>query len=251
MTISQFSERTGLRPKVLRYYEETGLIVPVQRSENGYRQYSESQIETAQLINSLRQADVSMSSIREFLSAPPARRDELLAEWRSLAETKLLSVKVANQFLQGFDSHTRRMHLVHWDCSRTMLWFTACKLALNVNLSQEVRKIYKERVDSAAVAERAGYVRYPVHNDATERPGPEIGFVVDGVNQVPDRAWLETVPPTLFATMVCRWDMPASCKPVLSTIKRFKFESVGEPLRKVSFRDDESYTLMVPVLSNR
>ncbi|WP_239616475.1 MerR family transcriptional regulator [Cohnella mopanensis] len=63
MTISQFSERTGLRPKILRYYEETGLIVPELRSANGYRQYSDSQIETAQLVNSLRQADVAMSSI--------------------------------------------------------------------------------------------------------------------------------------------------------------------------------------------
>lgn len=248
MTISQFSERTGLRPKMLRYYEEVGLIVPKLRADNGYRQYSESQVETAQLVNSLRQADVSMSSIREFLTASPERRDELLREWRSLAETKLLSVKIANQFLQGFDSRTKRMHLVHWDCNKTMVWFPVDEMTMSSQLPHEVRRICKERMNPASMTEQAGYVRF-VNDNATGALRPEIGFVVEGVNQTVDGGWLEIVPPTLFATMVCTWDMPASCKPVLSTIKRFQFESVGEPLRKIAFRNEESYMLMVPVLS--
>lgn len=250
MTISQFSERTGLRPKLLRYYEEAGLIVPEMRSANGYRQYAESQIETAQLVNSLRQADVSMSHIREFLTAAPERRDELLAEWRSLAETKLLSVKVANQFLQGFDSRTKRMHLVHWDGNRTMLWFSAHEFKLGTELPQQVRIMCKENIDRAALVERAGYLRFAVRNKGEGSLELEIGFIVEGMAQSPDHGGrLEKMPPTLFASMECRWDMPASCKPVLSTIKRFQFETVGEPLRKVTFNDEESYTLMVPVVS--
>jgi DNA-binding transcriptional MerR regulator len=248
MTISQFSERTGLRPKILRYYEEVGLIVPFLRSANGYRQYSESQVETAQLVHSLRQADVSMSGIREFLTAAPARRDELLAEWRNQAEIKLLSVKIANQFLQGFDSRTRRMHLVHWDCSRTMAWFSVREIGWGASLPREVWRMCKERLSTSMIAERAGYVRFAEGDEKVRALQPEIGFVLENKNQAPRDCRLEIVPPTLFATMSCSWDMPASCKPILSTIARFQFETVGEPLRKIAFRDERNYTLMVPVL---
>jgi DNA-binding transcriptional MerR regulator len=56
MTIGLFSEKTGLRPKTLRYYEEVNLLVPTVRTANGYRQYEVDQVETALLIHSLRQA---------------------------------------------------------------------------------------------------------------------------------------------------------------------------------------------------
>lgn len=64
MTIRAFSERTGLRPKTLRYYEEVGLLIPCVRTENGYRQYAEEQVERALLIHSLRQAGVGIADIR-------------------------------------------------------------------------------------------------------------------------------------------------------------------------------------------
>lgn len=247
MTIGQFSERTGLRPKILRYYEEVGLIVPCLRSANGYRQYSESQVETAQLIHSLRQADVSMSGIREFLTAAPVRRDELLAEWRSLAEIKLLSVKIANQFLQGFDSRTKRMHLVHWDCSRTVAWFSVKEIGWGASLPRELWTMYKEKFSSSTIAERAGYVRFAKADEEAGTLQPEIGFVLENEHRIPDEGRIEIMPPTLFATMSCSWDLPASCKPILSTIARFQFETVGEPLRKIAFWDESNYTLMVPV----
>ncbi|MFC5467261.1 MerR family transcriptional regulator [Cohnella suwonensis] len=250
MTISQFSDRTGLRPKLLRYYEETGLIVPAVRLENGYRQYTESQVESAQLVNSLRQADVSIAGIREFLVAPTNRREQLLEAWRNMASAKLLSVQVANQFLQGFDSRTKRMHLVHWESPKTLVWFLLDTNSPTEGLQTTVKKIYKERINPKQTCERSGYVRY-ILNERHGETGvinTEVGFLVTGMSQAPDGARLETVPQTLFATMVCAWDMPFSCKPILAMIRRFGFQQVGEPMRKVTFSTEDSYSLMVPVM---
>ncbi|MBO9605753.1 MAG: MerR family transcriptional regulator [Paenibacillaceae bacterium] len=249
MTISQFSERTGLRPKILRYYEEVGLIVPGNRGANGYRQYADSQVETAQLIHSLRQADVSMAGISEFLAATPERKEELLAEWRSMAETKLLSVKIAHQFLQGFDSRTKRMHLVHWENSRTLIWFPVRDDGGSASFAQTAQRIQEKRIAPNETVERAAYLRFPSPESEDREIATEIGFLWENSTRCPEGGRPEKYPPTLFATMACTWEMPNSCKPMLATIKRFQFESVGEPLRKIAFRDETDYTLMIPVLS--
>ena len=40
MNIGEVSERSGLPPKTIRYYEDIGLITPA-RAENGYRDFAE------------------------------------------------------------------------------------------------------------------------------------------------------------------------------------------------------------------
>ena len=42
MTISEVSEKFGLTPDTLRYYERIGLIPPVPRTRSGLRDYDES-----------------------------------------------------------------------------------------------------------------------------------------------------------------------------------------------------------------
>ena len=42
MTISEVSEKYGLTPDTLRYYERIGLIPPVPRTRSGLRDYDES-----------------------------------------------------------------------------------------------------------------------------------------------------------------------------------------------------------------
>ena len=43
MNIGEVSERAGLPPKTIRYYEDIGLVRPL-RSDNGYRAFRESDI---------------------------------------------------------------------------------------------------------------------------------------------------------------------------------------------------------------
>lgn len=40
MTIKEVSQRLGMTPDTLRYYERVGLIPPVNRNKNGIRDYT-------------------------------------------------------------------------------------------------------------------------------------------------------------------------------------------------------------------
>lgn len=52
MKIGELSSRTGVPPRMLRYYEQQGLIAP-SRADNGYRTYAEAQVDRVQRVRSL------------------------------------------------------------------------------------------------------------------------------------------------------------------------------------------------------
>ena len=67
MLIHEVSRRTGLTRKAIEYYAAQGLIAPAVL-ENGYRDFSESEVETLQNIHTLRQLDLSVEQIRAILT---------------------------------------------------------------------------------------------------------------------------------------------------------------------------------------
>jgi DNA-binding transcriptional MerR regulator len=52
-TVSQAAERTGWSPRMLRYLESTGLVVP-ERSASGYRRYGAQELELLRGLQELR-----------------------------------------------------------------------------------------------------------------------------------------------------------------------------------------------------
>ena len=64
MTIKEIEERAGMARANIRFYEKEGLISPV-RQENGYRDYSEKDLEDLEKIKLLRALDLSVEAIRE------------------------------------------------------------------------------------------------------------------------------------------------------------------------------------------
>jgi len=67
-TIKQISEKTNLKPSVLRYYEKEGLLPSVNRSVKGIRRYSESDLEWIGLICCLKNTGMSIKQIKEFVA---------------------------------------------------------------------------------------------------------------------------------------------------------------------------------------
>lgn len=55
MKIGDLSERTGVPSRMLRYYEQQGLLTPG-RGDNGYRQFSETDVERVTTIRGLIQS---------------------------------------------------------------------------------------------------------------------------------------------------------------------------------------------------
>lgn len=50
-SIGEFSKKTGITIRTLRYYGEKGLLIPARISEGGQRSYNDASIVTIQKIN--------------------------------------------------------------------------------------------------------------------------------------------------------------------------------------------------------
>ncbi len=66
-SIQEISQKTGLSAHTLRYYEKEGLIKGVERSEGGFRQYSEEDLEALGLICCLKNTGMSLKEIARFV----------------------------------------------------------------------------------------------------------------------------------------------------------------------------------------
>lgn len=61
------AEMTGLTTATLRYYEKEQLLPAIERTEQRYRQYSDTDIEWIKMVQCLRMANVPIRSIREYI----------------------------------------------------------------------------------------------------------------------------------------------------------------------------------------
>lgn len=67
MNIGQAAKASGISAKMIRYYEDTGLIGPVARTESGYRMYGPRDIHTLGFIKRSRDMGFSVERIAELL----------------------------------------------------------------------------------------------------------------------------------------------------------------------------------------
>jgi DNA-binding transcriptional MerR regulator len=73
MKIGELAERTGVSVRMLRYYEQEGLLQPLRRS-SGYRDFGEAEERTVRRIRKLSEAGLKLASIRLLL--PCVRTDK-------------------------------------------------------------------------------------------------------------------------------------------------------------------------------
>ena len=73
MRIGELSRRTGVHERLLRYYEQQGLLQP-ERLPSGYREYSDHDVDTVRRIRSLLAAGLNTATIATVL--PCLREDD-------------------------------------------------------------------------------------------------------------------------------------------------------------------------------
>lgn len=82
LTAAEFSRASGLSPKALRLYADSGLLLPQRIDErNGYRYYGAEQLARAERITMLRRAGAPLAVVEAVVDADRVRAAQLLDEW--------------------------------------------------------------------------------------------------------------------------------------------------------------------------
>lgn len=76
LQIGEVAQRAGLSLRTVRYYEEMGLLTPEDRTEGGFRLYTEEHVERLLLIKQMKPLGFKVQEIGEVLHAGEALSDE-------------------------------------------------------------------------------------------------------------------------------------------------------------------------------
>lgn len=100
LSCGEFAKITGTTKETLFHYDETGVLIPDFRDENGYRYYSVFQIEFFQVISLLKELGMSLKDIKQYIdNKSPQNLIELLVHQKSVVEKKLLHLAKMRQMI--------------------------------------------------------------------------------------------------------------------------------------------------------
>ncbi|HVL03835.1 MAG TPA: heavy metal-responsive transcriptional regulator [Acidimicrobiales bacterium] len=68
MRIGELAERLGINTKTIRYYESIGLLPEPDRTESGYRDYGEADVERLVFIKSAQRLGLALDEVGEILA---------------------------------------------------------------------------------------------------------------------------------------------------------------------------------------
>jgi DNA-binding transcriptional MerR regulator len=95
MKIAEVSERYDITLDTLRYYERIGLIPPVNRNDNGIREYNELDLRRVEFIKCMRSAGLPVEVLIEYVGLVQQgdktieARKEILIEQRELLMARM------------------------------------------------------------------------------------------------------------------------------------------------------------------
>ncbi|MGX7351782.1 MerR family transcriptional regulator [Enterococcus canis] len=118
MKITAVSKKYAISTDTLRYYERVGIIPPVTRDENGYRDFSEYDLNWVYFAKAMRNAGVSVEALIEYGLLFRQGREEtlearrtILLEQRNILEQRIQEMQntltLLEYKLEGNPEHLR------------------------------------------------------------------------------------------------------------------------------------------------
>ena len=98
MNIGQAAKSSGVSAKMIRYYEQTGLIPPADRRASGYRDYSDTDVHMLRFIRRARDLGFSVAEI-----------SELLGLWRDQSRQSSEVRRIASNHIDALEEKIRDM----------------------------------------------------------------------------------------------------------------------------------------------
>ena len=84
MNIGEVAKQTGFSAKMIRYYEDIGLLSAIKRTDAGYRMYQDEHVQTLNFIKHAKDLGFDTEKIRELLSLWK-NKDRMNMQVKSLA----------------------------------------------------------------------------------------------------------------------------------------------------------------------
>ena len=103
-TIGQVARATGVSIRMLRHYDEIGLLQPSSRSTSGYREYSDEDISRLQHIVSLRSTGMGLTDIATHLASNSESKLDALDSQAKLLRT---NIEILQQQLDSVDKNRK------------------------------------------------------------------------------------------------------------------------------------------------
>jgi DNA-binding transcriptional MerR regulator len=116
MKIQQVAEKTNLSIYTLRYYEQAGLVTPVERAANGHRDYSQDDVKRIVFVTRLRAAGMPIANIRRYVElaqqgdATVLERLQLLEEHKACIEERIEELRQHLTLINNKIEHYRDSH---------------------------------------------------------------------------------------------------------------------------------------------
>lgn len=124
-TITEFSSKTGVSNRTLRFYEELGLLLPKERNQSGHRIYGMDELSRLQLIQSLKFTGYSLQEIKDLISNKQFNSDSFkgsLSFQRKIMMEKKAEIEDALNTIEKLDRLIDDGHEIHSDFITSIIY---------------------------------------------------------------------------------------------------------------------------------
>jgi DNA-binding transcriptional MerR regulator len=147
-TVGQLAKLTGLTVRALHHYDAIGLLTPSQRSDSGYRLYTQTDIVKLYRIQALQRFGLSLTEIETALARAGATLPDMIAQQLAALDTQIEQATTLRSQL----SHLREV-LARGDEPGTGEWLAAVELITQYDKycsPEELNRLIEHNQDDTA-----------------------------------------------------------------------------------------------------
>ncbi|MBO0853263.1 MAG: MerR family transcriptional regulator [Nocardia sp.] len=114
-TIGELARRTGLSVRTIRFWSDSEVVPPTERSVSGYRLYDAEAVARLELVRTLRELGLDLPTVRKVLLRQATLADVAAAHARAI-DAEIRGLRVRRAVLRSVahrDSSTEEMRIMH------------------------------------------------------------------------------------------------------------------------------------------